>query len=59
MRLPVPGRTPPYALAYVDIDDGPRVLAHIVGATDRPPVGTRVTLTERTADDDLAMELVS
>lgn len=29
LRVPVPGRTPPYALAYVDLDDGPRILAHV------------------------------
>lgn len=28
LRVPVPGRTPPYSLAYVDLDDGPRILAH-------------------------------
>lgn len=59
VRIPVPGRTPPYALAYVDIDDGPRVLAHIVGADDRPAVGSRVVLAEPTPDGDLAMELLS
>ena len=31
VRIPVPGRTPPYALAYVDLDDGPRVLAGAEG----------------------------
>lgn len=29
LRVPVPGRTPPYGLAYVDLDDGPRILAHV------------------------------
>lgn len=35
LRVPVPGRTPPFALAYVDLDDGPRILSH-VDTTDRP-----------------------
>ncbi|HEX8754087.1 MAG TPA: OB-fold domain-containing protein, partial [Solirubrobacterales bacterium] len=31
VRIPVPGREPPYGLAYVDLEDGPRVLAHAPG----------------------------
>jgi uncharacterized OB-fold protein len=31
LRVPVPGRNPPYGLAYVDLDDGPRILAHVRG----------------------------
>ena len=58
VRIPVPGRTPPYTLAYVDIDDGPRVLAHLVGVTDRVDIGTRVRFVDRTTDGDLAMEPV-
>ncbi|MGH9245449.1 MAG: Zn-ribbon domain-containing OB-fold protein [Acidimicrobiales bacterium] len=34
LRVPVPGRTPPYGLAYVDLDDGPRILAHVRGPHD-------------------------
>ena len=41
VRIQVPGRTPPYALAYVDLDDGPRVLAH---TAEQQPVGSRVRL---------------
>ncbi|OSY43146.1 MULTISPECIES: Zn-ribbon domain-containing OB-fold protein [Pseudonocardia] len=41
VRIPVPGRTPPYPLAYVDLDDGPRVLAH---TTEQQPIGARVRL---------------
>jgi uncharacterized OB-fold protein len=46
VRIPTPGRTPPYGLAYVDLDDGPRVLAHIGGAhtAEAVPIGTRVRL---------------
>lgn len=58
VRVPVPGRTPPYALAYIDLDDGPRVLAHVVGAVDRPTVGAIVRVAGQTADGDLAVEVV-
>ena len=58
VRIPVPGRTPPYTLAYVDIDEGPRVLAHIVGATERVPIGSRVVLADRNDAGDLTMEVV-
>ncbi len=61
VRVPVPGRTPPYALAYVDLDDGPRVLAHVV-APDAPAApmerlmpGVRVRLVTSTADGDVAV----
>jgi uncharacterized OB-fold protein len=57
VRIPVPGREPPYAQAYVDLDDGPRVLAHLDG-TDAPDVGTRVRLTASSPDPDLRAELV-
>jgi uncharacterized protein len=43
VRIPVAGRTPPYALAYVDLDDGPRVLAHSASAV---AIGTRVQVTD-------------
>jgi uncharacterized protein len=41
--IPVGKRKPPYALAYVDLDDGPRVLALL----DSPvvvPIDSRVTI---------------
>ncbi len=48
VRIPVGDRTPPYALAYVDLDDGPRVLAATPPApgseTTGVPVGSRVRL---------------
>lgn len=59
VRIPVPGRTPPYSLAYVDIDDGPRVLAHVARTLDRVPVGTRVRLTAMSDIGDLAMEVMA
>lgn len=57
VRIPVPGRTPPFALAYVDLDDGPRVLAHVPGAETSPVVGGRARLVAPTEVGDLAVEL--
>ncbi|MEO6123493.1 MAG: OB-fold domain-containing protein [Ilumatobacteraceae bacterium] len=59
VRIPVPGRTPPYALAYVDIDDGPRVLAHVEGQSNRIAVGARVELAPTTEAGDLTVEVLS
>jgi uncharacterized OB-fold protein len=55
VRIPVPGRTPPYALAYVDLDDGPRVLAH---ADDPVDIGARVRLAA-SRDGDVRVEVVA
>ena len=51
VRIPVGDRTPPFTLAYVDLDDGPRVLAH-VDQLEVPPVGTAVNLVGLTAAGD-------
>jgi uncharacterized protein len=62
VRIPVPGRTPPYALAYVDLDEGPRVLAHVVGpdgAVRPAPIGSRVRLLPASADGDLLVEVLA
>lgn len=50
LHVSVQEREVPYALAYVDLDDGPRVLVHVPG---RPRVGARVTLRGTTAAGDL------
>jgi uncharacterized protein len=44
------GRRAPYTLAYVDLDDGPRVLAHV--ADGRIEVGARVRLAGVTEHGD-------
>jgi len=44
VRVPLPGRTPPYTLAYVDLVDGPRVLVHLPGEAGPAAVGTAVSL---------------
>lgn len=48
VAIPVGTRTPPFGLAYLDLDDGPRVLVHLATAVAHPP-GTRLRITG--ADD--------
>ena len=58
LRVPLPGRTPPYGLVYVDLADGPRVLAHYsADPMVRLPVGTAVELTTSTDLGDIAVRL--
>ena len=52
LRVPVPGRTPPYALAYIDLDDGPRILAHVEGTDNALVPGVRVRVVGVTAQGD-------
>jgi uncharacterized OB-fold protein len=52
LRVPVPGRTPPYALAYIDLDDGPRILAHVEGTDNALIPGDRVRVVGVTAQGD-------
>jgi uncharacterized OB-fold protein len=55
LRVPLPGRRPPYGLVYVDLDDGPRVLGHS-RAEATPAVGERVTLQTVSDLGDLVFE---
>lgn len=62
VRIPVSGRTPPYRLAYVDLDDGPRVLAHLAGTlagqqAEPVAIGSRVRLARRSATGDIEVEV--
>ena len=52
LRIPVGDREPPISLAYVDLDDGPRVLGHGADPARLLGPGTRVRLTGRTAQGD-------
>jgi uncharacterized protein len=47
LRVPVGDYPAPRPVAYVDLDDGPRILCHLEGEADAVPVGpgTRVELT--------------
>lgn len=48
-------RDAPYVLAYVDLDDGPRVLLHL---SERAAIGARVRLAEPTATGDPAADVL-
>ncbi len=56
LRIPVPGRTPPFTLAYVDMDDGPRILAHVVGPDEALVPGSRVVLSGWNGHGDPVVE---
>ncbi|MDN5916139.1 MAG: OB-fold domain-containing protein [Pseudonocardia sp.] len=50
VEIPVGDRRPPFGLAYVNLDDGPRVLVHL----DEPavlPLGARLRITGTDAGD--------
>jgi uncharacterized OB-fold protein len=50
LHISVAGRAPGYTLAYVDIDEGPRILAHVEGGA--PSVGCRVAVAGTTEEGD-------
>ncbi|MEM9042413.1 MAG: OB-fold domain-containing protein [Actinomycetota bacterium] len=56
VHIRVGDRRPPFALAYVDLDGGPRVLAHVDGP-DTPPVGSTVRVTGA-PDGDVVVQRV-
>lgn len=51
-RVPLPDRKPPWVLAYVDLDGGPRILAHVDGPARRVPIGSIVELRGRSPHGD-------
>ncbi|MGV0739732.1 OB-fold domain-containing protein [Mycobacterium syngnathidarum] len=60
IRIPIPGRTPPYGIAYVNLDDGPRVTVHTAAdPADGPvPVGTRVRISGTNDTGDVEVEVI-
>jgi uncharacterized OB-fold protein len=57
LRIPLPGRQPPLALAYVDLDNGPRVLGHLAeSAQRRLHAGHRVRVAGTTHEGDPLFE---
>jgi uncharacterized OB-fold protein len=52
LRVRVPGHQPPFAVAYVVLDGGPRVLVHTGGDQPLPP-GTRARVVEVSETGDL------
>lgn len=58
ITTPAPGRTPPFMLAYVDLESGPRILADVpTGLWDSLEVGDRVLLVERDARPAIVKEV--
>ncbi|SHL42635.1 hypothetical protein SAMN05443637_12832 [Pseudonocardia thermophila] len=57
VQIAVGGRKPPFALAYLDLDDGPRVLVHLAEPAV-VPIGTRLRITG-TDDGDLVAEVAA
>jgi uncharacterized protein len=55
LRVRVPGHEPPFAVAYLVLDGGPRVLVHTGGDQPLPP-GSRARVVDVTADGDLVAE---
>jgi len=58
LHIPVPERPPPTCLAYVDVDDGPRILAHVHLDMELPPLpGDQVVLDGRNSLGDPIVKL--
>ncbi|WP_395155635.1 Zn-ribbon domain-containing OB-fold protein, partial [Ilumatobacter sp.] len=53
VHLDIGGITAPYGLAYVDLDDGPRFLAHTTDALSPIPVGAPVKIVGTTPAGDV------
>lgn len=56
VNIAVGTHVPPYEIAYVDLDHGPRVLAHVTGAP--VAIGQAVRLLAPSAEGDLQVEAV-
>lgn len=59
VRVPSLGRQPPYALGYVDLAGGPRILVHLRHAPDPAAVGGPVRLVGATPAGDVLAEVGS
>lgn len=57
VHIRVGDREPPFALAYVDLDDGPRILAHVAGP-HTPSVGAAVRVVGE-SDGDVVVDVVT
>lgn len=53
VHLDITGISAPYGLAYVDLDDGPRILAHTTDALSPIAVGTTVEIVGTTHRGDV------
>jgi uncharacterized OB-fold protein len=52
VHVALPGRNAPYVLAHVDLDAGPRILAHVAAGDVGAPPGQRVRLVGVTDEGD-------
>lgn len=58
IHVPSGDREAPYTLAYVDLDDGPRLLAHVHDGPElHPAVAARVRLIGQTPEGDPEVEV--
>lgn len=59
VRVPIPGRTPPYVVAYLDLDGGPRIVAHVTGPLPHAiAVGARARIVGTNNEGDVLIEAV-
>ena len=60
LHIPTEGRTGPTILAYVDLDNGPRLLAHVVDSSVgcEPLPGSRTCLVGYTQQGDPAVTAI-
>lgn len=60
VRVGFGGRTPPYPLAYVDLDGGARILGHLAPpSAAQVAVGDRVRLAGATPEGDPLLEVLA
>lgn len=57
-RVRLQDRTPPWTLVWVDLENGPRILAHVDGASERIPIGTAVELVGTSEYGDLLVRTI-
>lgn len=58
VHLDLEGLSAPYGLAYVDLDYGPRFLAHTIERSQPVAVGSRVRITGLNARVDIEVDLL-
>ena len=57
---PVPGFTPPYSIAVVELEEGPRLMTNIVGCPQTPEaleLDMKLEVTFHKLDDDITLPL--
>ena len=59
VHVPTPERPDPYTLAYVDLESGPRLLAHVASSVTPLAVGTPIGLVGSTEAGDPCVEVRS